>query len=215
MIRVAIFEDDKSVRTAYQFLLENFGNDQKFKLTGIFEDCTDTLHKIEKSNPHVVLMDIAMPGTSGIEGTSKIKAFRPEVNVLIQTVYEDEANITAALLAGANGYILKNAPPDKIVEWIEDVYHGGSALSAGIASKVIKILQQVGQPVLKPKDYALTEREKQVLQCMTSNKSLRDIGDELFLAYETIRSHVKSIYRKLHVTSGTEAVAKALRERII
>jgi len=212
MIRVAIFEDNPVALNAYRDVLNST---EEYLCTGAFSHCNNLKHDIEKSSPDVVLMDIEMTGIDGIEATRRLKNINAGVKVLIQTVFEDEEKITAALCAGANGYITKNTSMVRFLEAITDVQKGGCAMSPAIASKVIKVFQQYALPQQEKKDYHLTAREKEVLELMTEGKSLPKIAEQLFLSYETIRSHVKNIYQKLHVAGATEAVSKALKEKII
>jgi DNA-binding NarL/FixJ family response regulator len=183
--------------------------------SGAFTSCNNLKHDIEKSQPDVVLMDIEMYGIDGIEATKKLKADYPGIKILIQTVFEDETKILAALCAGANGYITKNTSPVRMLEAISDVHQGGSAMSPSVAGKVISVFQQYMTPQVDKTEYHLSAREREILQLMTEGKPLPKIAEEIFLSYETVRSYVKSIYQKLHVAGATEAVGKAIREKII
>lgn len=212
MIRVAVFEDNPIMLDAYKAILNGV---EGYTCTGAFTSCNNLKHDLEKSRPDVVLMDIEMYGTDGIEATRRIRDAFPSVKVLIQTVFEDEQKISAALCAGASGYITKNTSPVKMLESVSDVYHGGSAMSPAIAAKVVYIFREYVAPAGNVAEYNLTDREKEVLQLMTLGKSLPAIAAEIFVSYETVRSHVKNIYHKLHVAGATEAVAKAIREKII
>lgn len=163
----------------------------------------------------MVLMDIEMTGTNGIKATSLIKQEFPGVRILIQTVFEDDAKIFEALCAGANGYILKTTSPVKMLEAITDVQNEGVAFSPAVAAKVSMLFQKFIAPSLTTNNYQLTNREKEVLQLLTEGIPMPRIAEKLFLSYETIRGYVKSIYHKLHVASATEAVAKALKEKLV
>jgi DNA-binding NarL/FixJ family response regulator len=211
-IRVAIFEDNPIMLDAYKAILNGV---EGFTCCGAFTHCNDLHHHIEKSNPDVVLMDIEMYGVDGIEATRQIRRFRPELKILIQTVFEDERKIFEALCAGANGYITKNISPVRMLDAVKDVYAGGSAMSPGVAAKVFNLFQKFRQPDSSKTDYNLTDREKEILACMTEGMSLPKVAEKIFLSYETVRTYVKNIYSKLHVASATEAVAKAIREKII
>lgn len=197
---------------AYKAILNGVAG---YSCTGAFTHCNSLKHDIEKSNPDVVLMDIEMYGTDGIDATRQLKGLYPDKKILIQTIFENEEKILAALCAGANGYITKNTSPVKMLEAIADVYHGGSAMSPGVAARVVNIFQQHILPQVEKKDYYLTNREREILQLMTQGKALPRIAEEIFLSYETVRSYVKSIYQKLHVAGATEAVAKAIREKLV
>jgi DNA-binding NarL/FixJ family response regulator len=212
MIRIAIFEDNPIMLDAYKAILNGVDG---YTCTGAFTNCNNLEHDIEKSRPEVVLMDIEMNGVDGIEATRKLKDKYPTIRILIQTIFENEEKILAALCAGANGYITKNTSPVRMLEAITDVFHGGSAMSPAVAEKVIKIFQQNIAPQIEKPDYQLTDREKQILQLMTEGKPLPKIAEEIFLGYETVRTYVKNIYQKLHVAGATQAVAKAIKEKLV
>jgi DNA-binding NarL/FixJ family response regulator len=211
-IRVAIFEDNPIMLDAYKAILNGV---EGYACTGAFTGCNNLKQDIEKSRPDVVLMDIEMYGTDGIEATKQLNKAFPEVRVLIQTIFENEEKIFAALCAGAKGYITKNTSPVKMLEAIQDVYNGGSAMSAAVAAKVFKLFQQHMTPEVEKKDYHLTDREKEILGLMVEGNPLPRIAEKIFLSYETVRTYVKSIYQKLHVASNTEAVAKTLKEKLL
>jgi DNA-binding NarL/FixJ family response regulator len=211
-IRVAVFEDNPVMRDAYKAILNGV---EGYLCTGSFDGCNNLKQDIAKSNPDVVLMDIEMYGINGIEATRQLKDLRPSVKILIQTVFEDEQKIFAALCAGANGYITKNTSPVKMLDAIKDVYAGGAAMSPGIASKVFNLFQQLIPENTPATEYHLTPREKEILACMVEGLSLPKVAEKIRLSYETVRTYVKSIYTKLHVASATEAVIKALKEKIV
>lgn len=212
MIRVAIFEDNKHLRETFQFLLENADG---FTCTGAYSDCSDMLGYLAIYPCDVVLMDIEMPGMNGIEATKLIKQHFPTVNILIQTVFSEDEHIFNAICAGASGYILKSTTPDGYLEAIRDVQAGGSPMTPGIARRVLEMFKDNLQPTSPAKNYHLTVQEKKVLQLLVTGKSYKMIGAELSIATDTVKSHVTSIYAKLHVHSGTEAVSKAIRDKIV
>ena len=160
-------------------------------------------------------MDIEMTGINGIKATGLIKKEFPEVKILMQTVFEDDAKIFEALCAGANGYILKSTSPVKMLEAITDVQNGGVAFSPAVAAKVAMLFQKFIAPSATINNYQLTTREKEILQLLTEGMPMPRIAEKIFLGYETVRGYVKSIYQKLHVASATEAVAKALKEKLV
>ena len=211
-IRVAIFEDNPIMMDAYRSILNG---SQGFICTGSFTSCSDWKRDIEKSNPDVVLMDIEMTGINGIKATSLIKKEFPHVRILIQTVFEDDSKILEALCAGANGYILKNTSPVKMLEAVSDVRNGGVAFNPGIAAKVVTLFHNIIAPSTTINTYQLTEREREILQLLTQGMPMPRIAEKIFLSYETVRGYVKSIYQKLHVASATGAVAKAIKERLV
>ena len=210
-IRVTIFDDNPRVRDAIRMLLE--GTDG-FICAGAFENCNQLLPNIETSQPDVILMDIDMPGISGIEAVKMLKQKFATVQVLMQTVFDDDDKIFDAILAGAGGYILKNTPPAKILESIQEVYKGGAPMSPSIASKVLKLFSKHVPAKEEKEDFNLSPRESQVLALLVNGKSYKMIGDELDVTYDTVRAHMKKIYEKLHVTSMAEAVAKAIKEKL-
>ena len=216
-IRVAIFEDNKLVRDAFEAILN--GTDG-FICTGSFSSADNLLYSIQKSRPEVILMDIEMPGISGIEATGLIVKNYPEIKILIQTVFEEEEKIFAAICMGASGYILKNTSPAQLIEAIREVKMGGAPMSPGIATKVLRLFQRfapaINSTLSVSKDAEqLSSREKEILVLMMDGHSLPMIAEKMFLSYETIRSYVKSIYKKLHVHSHREAVLKAYKDRIV
>jgi DNA-binding NarL/FixJ family response regulator len=211
-VRVAIFEDNPIMLDAYKAILNGV---EGYSCTGAFKGCGNLKQDIEKSSPDVVLMDIEMYGTDGIEATKQLKEMFPEIRVLIQTIFEDEEKIFAALCAGAKGYITKNTSPVKMLEAIQDVNNGGSAMSPGIAAKVLTLFQSHMKPEIEKKDYHLSDREKEILALMVEGNPLRRIAEKIFLSYETVRTYVKNIYQKLHVASNTEAVAKTIKEKLL
>jgi DNA-binding NarL/FixJ family response regulator len=212
LIRVTIFEDNKHLRETFQFLLSNSAG---FSCTGAFPDCNDLLENLSAHETDVVLMDIEMPGISGIEATRLVKQHFPEINILIQTVFFEDEYIFNAICAGASGYILKSTTPDGYLQAITDVQAGGSPMTPGIARRVLELFKTNLQPATPAKEYHLTTQEKKVLQLLVAGKSYKMIAAELFVATDTIKSHVSNIYAKLHVHSGTEAVAVALRDKIV
>ena len=186
-----------------------------FTCCGCFTSCNDWKHDIEKSNPDVILMDIEMAGINGIKATGLIKKEFPQARILIQTIFEDDSKIFQAICNGANGYILKNTSPVKMLDAVSDVYHGGVVFNPTVASKVVALFQHFIAPSATTNDYQLTEREKEILHLLTEGLPMPRIAEKIFLSYETVRGYVKSIYQKLHVASATEAVAKALKEKLV
>lgn len=213
-LRIAIFDDNKNIRDSIKMLLQT---EPEFEVVGVYCHVLDVIEDIKESNPDVVLMDIEMPGMTGIEAVKLIKQGFPQIQVLMQTVFEDDDRVFDSICAGASGYILKNHINTKLVESIREVQYGGSPMSPSIARKVLSKMQQIPQFV-KPEeapDYHLTAREKEVLLCIVNGLAYKMIADQLNISYETVRSHVKKIYEKLHVASLTEAVAKAINQRIV
>jgi len=210
-IRVTIFEDNKQLRESLSFVVDSTPG---FTCTGAFHDCNDLDICMEVSKPDVVLMDIEMPGLNGIDAVKILRQKYPAVQVLMQTVFQDDDNIFRAVCAGASGYILKNTSPAQYMEAISDVYAGGSPMTGLVARRVLELFSKY-VPQKMENDYQLSEREKEILQLLAQGKSYKQIAAALNLAYETIRSHMKRIYTKLHVNSNTEAVLKVINERLV
>lgn len=210
-IRVVIFEDNKLVREA---LLAILNGTPGFICCGAFADGNWWEQHIRSSNPDVVLMDIEMPGLNGIELSQYITDIFPDLTILIQTVFNDSDKIFEALCAGASGYILKNDPPHKYLEAISEVYNGGASFSSVVAKKILGFFANKNVVLASPKagDYQLSEREKEILMLMVQGNNLKSIADKSFISYETVRTHVKHIYKKLHVASRSEAIQKAIQQ---
>ncbi len=210
-IRVTIFEDSKHLRESLYYLVNGT---EGFTCTGSYPDCNDLIFFIKRTIPDVVLMDIEMPGMSGIEAVKIIKEHFPRVQVLMQTVFHDDENIFNAICGGASGYILKTTSPAGYIEAIKDVYNGGSPMTGSIARRVLDLFQKNIAPATNT-DYQLTSKEKEMLHYLVQGKSFKMIATTTGIAYETVRTHMKNIYSKLHVNSNTEAVSKALLEKIV
>lgn len=210
-IRVVIFEDNKLVRDALEAILNGTAG---YTCCGVFADGNHWEEDIKRSRPDVILMDIEMPGLSGVEVTQHINDVFPGIKILIQTVFNDSEKIFQALCAGASGYILKNDPPNKYLEAINEVYNGGAPINASVAKKVLGFFANKNVVLTTPgnTDYLLSEREKEILRLMVEGHHSKDIADRSFISYETVRTHVKHIYKKLHVASRSEAVLKAIQQ---
>ncbi len=183
------------------------------ELVGSYSHCLDVLKNILDTKPDVVIMDIDMPGMNGIEGVKLIRKNCPTIQILMFTVFEDEEKVFAAIKAGSSGYILKNAEPGHLVQAIVEVYNGGAPMTPGIARKVLQQFQSI-LPEEK-KDYNLSVREKEVLSLLVDGLSYKMIAIKMSITYDTVRAHMKKIYEKLHVASMTEAVAKALNQKLL
>jgi DNA-binding NarL/FixJ family response regulator len=214
MIRVVLYEDNNQLREGLSMLIH--GSDG-FIIVNSYRNCLHVEEDIKEDVPDVVLMDIDMPGISGIEGLKLIRKHNQTCKVLMLTVFDDRKNVFDAIRAGADGYLLKKTPPAKLLENIKDVHEGGSPMTASIARQVIEMFNQYHEKGedKKGEQYHLTTREKEVLQLLVKGYTYKMASAELFISLETIRSHVKNIYEKLHVSSKSEAVAKAFTDKLL
>lgn len=204
-----IFDDNDSLRDSVAMLLKESGD---FTLVGAYADCLDVTNNIRNTKPDVVIMDIDMPRMNGIEAVKLIRNNFPTVQILMFTVFDDDEKVFAAIKAGAGGYILKNADPKNLLHAISEVYNGGAPMTPGIARKVLLQFQNMLPD--ENKDYHLSQREKEVLALLVEGHPYKMIGSKLNITYDTVRAHMKKIYEKLHVASMTEAVAKAINQRL-
>jgi DNA-binding NarL/FixJ family response regulator len=209
-IRVCIVEDNRDIRQALEQILELSPG---FELAGSFSSGEDALVGIPLSGPQVVLMDIHLGGIDGIECVRILKSRHPEILFMMCTVYEDDAKIFEALRAGASGYVLKKTTPDKLLEAIRELFHGGSPMSSQIARKVVAAFQsQPKEPLPIPGDSdkldSLSRREMEILEMLAKGMIYKEISVALFISPETVRKHVYHIYEKLHVTNRVEAINK-------
>ena len=183
-----------------------------FEVTVSAISAEEIMQDVKLNPPDIILMDIDMPGISGIEATRKLKKENPALHILILTVYEDEEKIFDAIIAGASGYILKKSAPEKIIEALREVWEGGASLSPLIVRKVLSHFSS-NQPISR--EYDLSNQEKKVLECLVRGCSYKMIADECRISMGTVRFHIKNIYRKLHINSKSEAVAKAINESLL
>lgn len=201
---IAIVEDDASLSG----ILTEIVAASPWHLTGTFPSAEAALEGLAAACPEVVLMDIQLPGMSGIECVPKLKVLHPEVLVLMVTVYDNNERIFDALAAGASGYLLKRDAPGKLLEALDDLLAGGSPMSGAIARKVVQHFQK--EPPARNKDLNLTPRETQILELLVKGNLYKEIAWELGIGFETVRSHIDNIYKKLQVRTRTEAVVKFL-----
>jgi DNA-binding NarL/FixJ family response regulator len=212
-IRITLFEDNRKFRESLSVLIDGSPG---FMMASAYDNANDVITKIEQSKPDVVLMDIEMPGTNGIRALQDIKRQFPKLNVLMQTVFEDDDKIFESICFGASGYILKNIPPVRILEAIVETHQGGAPMSPVIAKKVLRLLQLQQQLPIRPSEtFDLTPREKEVLSLMVNGLSYKMIAAQCNISFETVRSHIKNIYEKLHVATMSEAVVKAIRSNLV
>ena len=184
-----------------------------FAIAGIYADCNNVVADLRQCIPDVVLMDIDMPGINGIEATALIKSSFPAVNVLILTAFDDDDKVFAALQSGATGYLLKKTTSANILEAIKEINEGGAPMNAGIARKVLAFFSEKKNVVKN--EYDLSPREEDVLSCLVKGDSYKMIADHCSIKMGTVQRHITSIYKKLHVNSKSEAVAKAIFEHLV
>ena len=210
-INVAVFEDNDQLRESLCQLIES---SEDLHCAGIFADANHIERKIERSHPDVVIMDIDLPGTNGIDAVNTIHEKFPGIRVLMQTVFDDNDKIFAAIRAGASGYILKKAAPAKIIEAIRETHNGGAPMTPSIAEKVLNMFRSQTQQTQAEK-IDLSEREKEILSLLVKGRSYKMIAADCFISIDTVNSHIKNIYEKLHVHSKSEAVVKAINQKLI
>lgn len=207
-IGVVVFEDNPALRDSLALLLQTT---EGIELKAVYSDASRLVSRMEQTMPDVALMDIQMPGINGIEAVQIIKEKFPQVQVMMQTVFDADDKVFASLCAGASGYILKNTEPARVIQAIKEVAAGGSFFTPSIAKKVLHTFQHQ----TKAEYIQLTAREKDVLQLLVDGSSYKMIAAQLDIGFGTVHTHIKNIYEKLHVNSASEAVAKAIRQRLV
>jgi DNA-binding NarL/FixJ family response regulator len=208
-IKLLIYEDNSRLRQSLELLL---GEGSGFDVVGAFPDCDAAEKQIGDLNPDLVVMDIDMPGIGGIEGVKIIKSHFPEVKIVMHTVFDDDNRIFDCICAGADGYLLKNTSPVKLIQALQDVTEGGAPMSPFVAQKVF---QHFRKESAVAESFHLTSREKEILELLVKGNSYKMIADKSSITIDTVRKHLQNIYHKLHVSCGTEAVAKALQHKIV
>jgi len=209
-IRLLIFEDNDDMRDSLSIL---FKGTPGIVFTGAYADAIHSVNDVAATEPDVILMDIDLPKMNGIEAVWKIKQKFPAVQILMLTVFDDNERIFQSICAGASGYILKRNPPAKIIEAIFEVAEGGGSLNSSIARKVLDMFPRFNAS--KKETETLTQREREVLALLVKGNSYKMVGAELNITLETVRSHIKKIYEKLHVHNSGEAIAIAIRNRLV
>lgn len=204
-INICIIEDDETIREGYEFLINNTDG---YKVTGSFPSYEEAAKRIARCEPDVVLVDVELPGTSGIDAIPKLKKLIPDAHYIILTVYEQEILVFRALGNGAAGYLTKDTPPEKIIASINEVMSGGGPMSSQIARLVIQSFQ-------RNEESPLTPRETEILEQIATGKSRKRIAEELFIDLETVKSHIKNIYSKLNVHSKADAIKLAKDNKFI
>jgi DNA-binding NarL/FixJ family response regulator len=206
LIDVSIIEDDEEIRESLAILL---AGSTGFSCVSHYGSCEAALDSIEEDAPDVILMDINLPGMTGIEGIQPIRQILPDTEIIMLTISENDKDVFDSLCAGACGYLKKNTPPGRLIEAIQEAVAGGAPMSMEIARMVVNSFK----PDSRPKE-PLTMREREVLQKMCDGLGYKMIAEELFVDINTIKFHIRNIYRKLEVNSKGEAIARALRERL-
>ncbi len=212
MIDVVVVEDNDTIREGLRVLIDGT---EGYSCVATYPKCEAMIKNIKRMNPNVLLMDIGLPGMSGIEGIKHVKALLPDLTILVLTVYEENELIFDALCAGASGYLVKKTPPSKLIEAIREASEGGAPMSSHIARKVIELFHKKNMSNTKSDLESLTSREKEILGKLVEGNSFKAIADSLFISIETVRFHFKNIYKKLHVHSQSEAVVKVMKERLL
>lgn len=200
------------MRDSVHLLLSTTGN---MKVVASHESCHDLIEKLHAGRPDVILMDIDMPGTNGIDAVKLLRRHFPDLPVLMLTGFEDDEKVFSSLCAGANGYILKNTRMEPLIMQIEEVYNGGAPMTPVIARRVLNQFAKVHPTQTNNEDFNLSPREKEVLQHLVKGRSYKMIADELHISYDTVHSHIRKIYNKLQVNSAGEAVSKIMENNIL
>jgi DNA-binding NarL/FixJ family response regulator len=209
-LKVGIIEDQSKIREGLRSLID--GTDG-YRCVCSFGSMEEALAKIDRELPDVLLLDIGLPGMSGIEGIRRIKALHPGLSVLMLTVYDDDQRIFDALCAGASGYLLKKTPPARLLESLQEVMGGGAPMSPDVARRVVTLFREFRPPA--DAGHQLTPHEIRILKLLVEGHNYKTAADQLDVSINTIRFHMRSIYEKLQVHSKSEAVSKALRHRIV
>lgn len=210
MIQIIITEDNVTIRDGLALLINATDG---MNCVAQYNSCEEMLVDIKNHQPDVLLQDIGLPGMSGIEGVKKVREILPDVVILMLTVYEDEENVFESLKAGASGYLLKKTPPAQLIESVKDAHNGGSPMSSNIARKVVSFFQKNNKS--QTSDSNLSDREKEILTSLAEGNSYKLIAEKLCISIDTVRTHIRHIYKKLHVHSQSEALSKAFKKGFI
>jgi DNA-binding NarL/FixJ family response regulator len=210
LLKIAIVEDQRDIREGLQILING---SEGYRCTGVYRSIEDALTRIAYDIPHVVLVDIGLPGMSGIEGIPLLRQRCPQSVLIMLTVYEDDDRIFGAVCAGASGYLLKKTPPARLLECLKEAVNGGAPMSPEVARRVIELFREVRPR--EPSAHDLTPHEVRLLRLLAEGHNYKTAAAELGVSVNTIGFHMKHVYAKLHVHSKSEAVAEALRRRIV
>ncbi len=211
MINLIVIEDNSLFRTTLVRLLESNG---KFNCDNAFDSAETALKALDEGlrEPEVVMLDIGLPGLSGIECIPKLKELCPETKIIMLTIHDDDDSIFKAVCAGAAGYLLKDSPSEKIVSAIDEVVNGGAPMNSHIAKRVMEMFKKLAIPA---GNYSLTKREIEILQLLVDGLSKKQISGKLHISYHTVDTHIRHIYEKLEVNTRSGVVVKALRENLL
>ncbi|HEX3746660.1 MAG TPA: response regulator transcription factor [Bryobacteraceae bacterium] len=207
---MALVEDDRRIRDGLASLIDATPG---YRCELAFRSMEDALARPWNAVPDVALVDIGLPGMSGIEGLGRLRERYPKMALLMLSVYEDDERIFQALCAGASGYLLKKTPPEKILEYLGEVLRGGAPMSPEVARRVVSLFREIRPP--EKVDYDLTPHELRLLRLLVEGHNYQSAAAELGVTFSTINFHMQNIYGKLQVHSKSEAVAKALRQRLV
>jgi DNA-binding NarL/FixJ family response regulator len=208
-LSVAIVEDDERLRSLYADVLSSSPD---FRCVGAYGSCKAVIADLDDTFPDIILMDIGLPDVNGIEGVRIIKQRYPSIEIVMFTVYDDEDKVFRSIMAGASGYLVKNATPDEFLSTLRQI-KTGSPMSAAIARRVMELVKKQAAPPSQD-SFNLSSRERDILQCLVEGLSYKQIAEKLFISVQTVQSHVKRVYEKLHVHSKSEAVSKAFRFKL-
>ena len=208
-VKLVIYEDNARLRQSLELLLSEGSG---FAVAGAFADCDEVEEQIATLLPELVVMDIDMPGIGGIKGVRIVKALFPDVKIMMHTVFDDDTRIFDSICAGADGYLLKNTPPLKLIQALVELVEGGAPMSPYVAQRVFNHFRQ---ETANADSFKLTLREKEILEMLVKGNSYKMIAGNTNITIDTVKKHLQNIYHKLHVNCGTEAVAKALRHKIV
>ena len=208
-ISLVIYEDNVKLRDSLQLLLNV---DSGFSVTGAYSNCMDAVSQMNDLMPELVIMDIDMPGMSGIEGVKLIKNAYPHIRVIMYTVFDDDTRIFECICNGADGYLLKNTSPLRLIQALQELSEGGAPMSPFVAQKVFSHFRN---SKVANQTFNLTPREIEILESLVRGNSYKMIADKTSISIDTVKKHLQNIYHKLHVNCGTEAVVKALQHKIV
>jgi len=210
--KILIIEDNKFIRSGWEIALSN---EEDFKIIGSYRSCESAFKNKSIKDADLVLMDIGLPGMSGIEGVKYLKEKYPEQIIVMCTVHDDDEKVFNAICAGAVGYLLKKTSPDELVSALRDAYNGGSPMTPSVARKVIASFQKKQLKSFTGEKVELTEREEQILNLMAEGKQYTEIANIIYLSLDGVYYHIRHIYEKLHVHTRAEAIATGLKNRLI